>query len=219
MQIKFLNFAISSSENSANHPSALTLRGDFSYNIALLLGANIPAGGNKMFNKASDTLSDYYYFQADIKGNSSVPDMSGTARFYPWLDGTMVEIELTGMPTRNEPFAVHIHEGAVCEPETFTSAGMHLKSTDVELEVSPERHDTNIKSTQNHPGHMGDLPSIFSNNGYAYMATYTDRFIPRQVEGRTVIVHSSPDTFTSTDTFGSRIACGVIRRMEISKSL
>ena len=50
-----------------------------------------------MFNKASDTLSDYYYFQADIKGNSSVPDMSGTARFYPWLDGTMVEIELTGM--------------------------------------------------------------------------------------------------------------------------
>lgn len=148
-----------------------------------------------MFNKASDTLSDYYYFQADIKGNSSVPDMSGTARFYPWLDGTMVEIELTGMPTRNEPFAVHIHEGAVCEPEAFTSAGMHLKSTDVELEVSPERHDTNIKSTQNHPGHMGDLPSIFSNNGYAYMATYTDRFIPRQVEGRTVIVHSSPRHF------------------------
>ena len=105
-----------------------------------------------MFNKASDTLSDYYYFQADIKGNSSVPDMSGTARFYPWLDGTMVEIELTGMPTRNEPFAVHIHEGAVCEPEAFTSAGMHLKSTDVEFEVSPERHETNIKSTQNHPG-------------------------------------------------------------------
>ena len=131
-----------------------------------------------MFNKASDTLSDYYYFQADVKGNSSVPDMSGTARFYPWLDSTMSEFE-----------------------------------------VSPERHDTNIKSTQNHPGHMGDLPSIFSNNGYAYMATYTDRFIPRQVEGRTVIVHSSPDTFTSTDTFGSRIACGVIRRMEISKSL
>lgn len=98
-----------------------------------------------MFNKASDTLSDYYYFQADIKGNSSVPDMSGTARFYPWLDGTMVEIELTGMPTRNEPFAVHIHEGAVCEPEAFTSAGMHLKNTDVELEVSPERHETNIK--------------------------------------------------------------------------
>ena len=125
-----------------------------------------------MFNKASDTLSDYYYFQADIKGNSSVPDMSGTARFYPWLDGTMVEIELTGMPTRNEPFAVHIHDGAVCEPEAFTSAGMHLKNTDVELEVSPERHETNIKSTQNHPGHMGDLPSIFSNNGYAYMAEW-----------------------------------------------
>lgn len=105
-----------------------------------------------MFNKASDTLSDYYYFQADIKGNSSVPDMSGTARFYPWLDGTMVEIELTGMPTRNEPFAVHIHEGAVCEPEAFTSAGMHLKNTDVELEVSPERHETNIKTRRIIPG-------------------------------------------------------------------
>ena len=55
-----------------------------------------------MFKKASDILSDYYYFQADINGNSSAPDMSGTARFYPWLDGTMVEIELSGMPARNE---------------------------------------------------------------------------------------------------------------------
>lgn len=90
-----------------------------------------------MFNKASDTLSDYYYFQADIKGNSSVPDMSGTARFYPWLDGTMVEIELTGMPTRNEPFAVHIHEGTVCEPEAFTSAGMHLKTRMSSLKYRP----------------------------------------------------------------------------------
>ena len=69
-----------------------------------------------MFNQASDTLSDYYYFQADIKGNSSVPDMSGTVRFYPWLDGTMVEIELTGMPTRNEPFAVHITRAQCANP-------------------------------------------------------------------------------------------------------
>lgn len=63
--------------------------------------------------------------------------MSGTARFYPWLDGTMVEIELTGMPTRNEPFAVHIHEGAVCEPEAFTSAGMHLKTRMSSLKYRP----------------------------------------------------------------------------------
>lgn len=26
-----------------------------------------------MFKKASDILSDYYYFQADINGNSSAP--------------------------------------------------------------------------------------------------------------------------------------------------
>ncbi|MGN0545116.1 MAG: superoxide dismutase family protein [Acutalibacteraceae bacterium] len=171
-----------------------------------------------MFNKASDALSDYYYFQADVKGNSTVPDMSGTVRFYPWLDGTMVEMELTGLPTREAPFAVHIHEGAVCEPNEFKSAGPHLVSTDVELTVSPENHAANIKSSQKHPGHMGDLPSIFSNNGYAYMATYTDRFIPQQVNGRTVIIHSSPDSFTDTSSFGTRIACGVIHGMEVSRS-
>ena len=154
-----------------------------------------------MFKKASDILSDYYYFQADISGNSSAPDMSGTARFYPWLDGTMVEIELSGMPARNEPFAVHIHEDAFCEPEENVD--------------TPER----CAATAKHLGDTITLPGVFSNNGYAYMATYTDRFIPQQAEGRTVIIHSSPDSFTSTDTFGNRIACGIIRRMEVGKSL
>ena len=154
-----------------------------------------------MFKKASYILSDYYFFKADINGNSSAPDMSGTARFYPWLDGTMVEIELSGMPARNEPFAVHIHEDAFCEPE--------------EHEDTPER----CAATAKHLEDTITLPGVFSNNGYAYMATYTDRFIPQQAEGRTVIIHSSPDSFTSTDTFGNRIACGIIRRMEVGKSL
>ena len=88
--------------------------------------------------------------------------MSGTARFYPWLDGTMVEIELSGMPARNEPFAVHIHEDAFCEPEENVD--------------TPER----CAATAKHSGYTITLPGVFSNNGYAYMATYTDRFIPQQ---------------------------------------
>lgn len=171
-----------------------------------------------MFNKASAALSDYYYFQADIAGNSSAPDLRGTARFYPWLEGTMVEIELTGLPNRAEPFALHIHNGAVCEPDDFLSAGEHLQSTDIETEVSPENHVTNLRNAPRHPAHIGDLPSIFSNNGYAYMATYTDRFIPQQVNGRTVIVHRSFDDFRTqpSGNSGSRIACGVIHGMEHS---
>ena len=112
----------------------------------------------------------------------------------------MVEIELSGMPARNEPFAVHIHEDAFCEPE--------------EHEDTPER----CAATAKHLEDTITLPGVFSNNGYAYMATYTDRFIPQQAEGRTVIIHSSPDSFASTDTFGNRIACGIIRRMEVGKS-
>ncbi len=171
-----------------------------------------------MFNKASDTLSNYYYFQADIAGNSTAPDLSGTVRFYPWLDGTMVEIELVGLPNRAEPFAVHIHEGGACDLDDFTSAGDHLESTDIELEVSPERHMTNLKNAPRHPAHTGDLPSVFSNNGYSYMATYTDRFIPQQVNGRTVIIHGSPDDFRTSPSgnAGNRIACGVIYGMEQS---
>ena len=49
-------------------------------------------------------------------------------------------------------------------------------------------------------------------NGYAFSAFLTDRFTVKEIVGRTVIMHSSPDDFTSqpSGNAGEKIACGEI---------
>ncbi|MFQ7398750.1 MAG: superoxide dismutase family protein, partial [Neglectibacter sp.] len=51
------------------------------------------------------------------------------------------------------------------------------------------------------------------NHGYAWSAFLTSRFTIRQVLGRTLIIHGSPDDFTTqpAGNSGKRIACGEIR--------
>lgn len=65
-----------------------------------------------------------------------------------------------------------------------------------------------------HPNHKGDLPVLFSSEGDAFMVFCTNRFRVSDVIGRTVIVHLSPDDYTSqpAGNSGERIACGVIRK-------
>lgn len=64
-----------------------------------------------------------------------------------------------------------------------------------------------------HPNHAGDLPPLLSNNGYAFLGFYTNRFHPEDVIGRTIIIHVNPDDFVSqpSGNAGEMIACGVIR--------
>ena len=65
-----------------------------------------------------------------------------------------------------------------------------------------------------HPHHAGDLPPLFGCAGRALLAVYTDRFRVPEILGRTVVIHSGPDDFTSqpAGNSGSKIACSVIRR-------
>lgn len=65
-----------------------------------------------------------------------------------------------------------------------------------------------------HPYHAGDLPPLFGNRGIAWSAFLTNRFQVRDVLGKTVIIHASPDDFTSqpAGNSGKKIACGVIVR-------
>lgn len=64
------------------------------------------------------------------------------------------------------------------------------------------------------PAHAGDLPPLFNNKGYAIQMLLTDRFTVEEIIGRTVILHSGPDDFTSqpVGNAGVKIACGVIYR-------
>ena len=141
---------------------------------------------------------------AKIVGGPSHPGISGRVDFFPANNGVLVVAEVRGLPMKDEAcpaevFAFHIHEGSNCTgnaDDPFSNVGAHF----------------NPKSCP-HPAHAGDLPPLFGNEGYAFMVVYTDRFSVRDVIGRTIIIHSKPDDFTTqpSGNSGQKIACGQIK--------
>lgn len=144
---------------------------------------------------------------AEIKGAPNHASISGMVRFYSSGAGVLINAEVYGLPSSSDPCApyihgFHIHEGGSCtgtETEPFANAGTHY----------------NPHSCQ-HPEHAGDLPPLFSSDGFAWMLYYTKRFSLSEIMGKTVIIHENPDDFRTqpSGNSGSMIACGVIRRAE-----
>ena len=132
-----------------------------------------------------------------ITGNSPV----GAVFFYPYQSSTLVIADIEQLPHSSSPcssgiFGFHIHEGGSCEGADFSETKGHY---------NPAGCD--------HPHHAGDLPPLFECNGRAFLAVLTNRFQISDIIGRTVVIHSQPDDFTSqpAGNSGSKIACGVIR--------
>ena len=137
---------------------------------------------------------------AVILGGPEAPQLRGTVEFYARTDGTLVVAELQGLPQQTETgfWALHIHEGCSCLGADFSGTGGHFNPDN-----SP------------HPRHAGDLPPLLSVCGKAYMAVLTGRFHPGEIIGKTVVIHSGPDDFSSQPAGnpGRKIGCGVIRRV------
>ena len=138
---------------------------------------------------------------AQIIGGSRFPNIRGTVSFLPMGRNVLVTADIQGLPHSGDPcgggiFACHIHEGNACSGTDFSDTGGHFNPN-----ACP------------HPRHAGDLPPLFECGGRAFLAVMTDRFSIPDVVGRTVIIHSGPDDFTSqpAGNAGSKIACGVIR--------
>lgn len=146
---------------------------------------------------------------AEISGSPLAPGLSGSVLFKDVPGGTEVVVEVRGLPRYRSamngedpigPHGFHIHEHGNCalgNPEDpFQPAGGHW---------NPDN--------QPHGNHAGDFPVLFSNDGYALMAFFTNRFKPKDVVGRAVIIHQSPDDYRSQPAgkAGPRLACGVIR--------
>ncbi len=141
---------------------------------------------------------------AEITGNPGNAEINGMIRFYPVGAGVLVNAEVYGLPIsdtscRSDIFGFHVHEGHSCTGDSsdpYADAGQHLNPG-----MCP------------HPAHEGDLPPLFGNNGSAWMMYFTDRFKLSDLIGRTVIIHSSPDDFTTqpSGNSGSKIACGTIQ--------
>ncbi|MGN0527475.1 MAG: superoxide dismutase family protein [Acutalibacteraceae bacterium] len=141
---------------------------------------------------------------AFINGSPDFPQIKGRILFYGLPKGVIVRAEITGLPeSKNEcdspVFAFHIHGGSECSgnaKDPFANAGTHY---------NPEECP--------HPYHAGDLPPLFGADGKAFSAFLTDRFAVREILGKTVIIHSKPDDFTTqpSGNSGEKIACGIIK--------
>lgn len=143
---------------------------------------------------------------ASITGSKNYPCIWGTMQLYQTNTGVIVLTQVSGLPQSDIPcqervFGFHIHEGCDCSgnmDDPFADAMSHYNPNDCE-----------------HPYHAGDLPPLFGNNGTALSLFLTNRFSIDSVIGRTVIIHDHPDDFTTqpSGNSGTKIACGVIRRI------
>lgn len=142
--------------------------------------------------------------RAMLSGSPKYPGISGTVSFYQTRRGVLVAAEVAGLPEAaercgNAVFGFHIHSGGRCSGDSadpFADALAHYNPQECP-----------------HPAHAGDLPPLFSNHGDAFQVFLTDRVTVREIIGRTVIVHSQPDDFTSqpAGNAGAKIACGQIK--------
>ncbi len=138
-----------------------------------------------------------------IFGSPTYPDIRGIVYFYQLSNGVLLFAEVSGLPydqgtCASRIFGFHIHGGGACTGDSslpFANAGAHY---------NPDNCP--------HPYHAGDLPPLFGNNGLAFQSVFTDRFTVDEIIGRTVIVHISPDDFTTqpSGNSGEEIACGQI---------
>ena len=143
---------------------------------------------------------------AKIKGSNNYPNINGIAYFYKAKAGVLVLIQINGLPISDEIckkpiFAVHIHSGGSCtgnESDQFADSMTH--------------YNPHVCA---HPYHAGDMPPIFGVDGICFSAFLTNRFSIEEIIGKTIIIHSNPDDFTTqpSGNSGIKIACGVISTM------
>ena len=130
----------------------------------------------------------FYDAKAHIKGGKSYPKIDGIITFKDTKDGVLVSAKVTGLPQSKDActgrfFGLHIHEGTSCTgnlSDEFANAKAHLNTTNCP-----------------HPFHIGDLPPLIENNGYAYMSVLINKFKVKDIIGRVVIIHDLPDDFTT----------------------
>lgn len=147
-----------------------------------------------------------------ITGGPLAPEINGIVVFTEVPKGTEVYVKVNGLPPYQAgtaegnpigPHGFHIHENGSCEvgrrDEPFQAAGGHWNP-----------------NNQPHGNHAGDFPVLFSNDGFAAMSFFTNRFRVPDVIGKTVIIHQSPDDYRSqpAGNSGKRLACGIIQPLE-----
>ncbi len=130
----------------------------------------------------------FYDAKAHIKGGKLYPKIDGIVTFKETKNGVLVTAKISGLPQspndcKGNFFGFHIHGGMSCTgnlSDEFANAKSHLNPTNCP-----------------HPFHVGDLPPLIENNGYAYMSFLINKFKINDILGKVIIIHDSPDDFTT----------------------
>ncbi|NBI92699.1 superoxide dismutase family protein [Lachnospiraceae bacterium] len=137
-----------------------------------------------------------------VTGKETYSELSGLVKFYDTpYDGVLVEAEIFGLPNiatqgSSDFYGMHIHEFGDCSG-SYGKTGNHF----------------NPAGTF-HPAHAGDLIPLLGNQGYAWTSFYDKRFTIDEIIGKSVIIHSKRDDFSTQPSgdSGEKIGCGVIRK-------
>lgn len=126
--------------------------------------------------------------KAYIKGGKKFPNIDGLVTFKEVSNGVLLTAKIYGLPQSANNctgrfFGFHMHEGNSCTGNTddeFANAKSHLNTSNCP-----------------HPFHVGDLPPLIENNGYAYMSVLVNKFKIKDIIGKVIIIHDMPDDFTT----------------------
>ncbi len=162
--------------------------------------------GKGSVGSLSEIFGKAAHARAVLSGGREYPDIKGLVRFYMTNRGALVVAEIKGLPMAMTKcsrgvFGFHIHEGSSC------TGSASDQFADTKMHYNPEGCP--------HPYHAGDMPPLFSADGYAFLAFMSNSFTLGEIIGKTVVVHSMPDDFTTqpSGNSGVKIACGVIDKV------
>lgn len=143
--------------------------------------------------------------RATLLGSPMYPNIRGTVTFRQTARGVLISADISGLPEADGVcdgrfFGFHIHEGSECSgtaADPFANTLSHYNPSECP-----------------HPFHAGDLPPLLGASGHAVGVCLSDRFTVPEIIGKTVVIHSEPDDFSTqpAGNSGIKIACGEIRQ-------
>lgn len=141
------------------------------------------------------------FARAELAGGSCCKGLRGWVSFYDGGGGVLVSARVMNLPDEDSFLGFHLHAGGECSGNNFD-----------EFAAAGEHYNPKLIT---HPNHSGDFPPLLNCSGYAFLEFFTNRLIPNEIIGKTIVIHSGRDDFTTQPSgdSGKKIACGVVKKI------
>ncbi|NIP38539.1 MAG: superoxide dismutase family protein [Candidatus Dadabacteria bacterium] len=148
---------------------------------------------------------------AKSKIKNSSGEVVGFATFIENSQGVSISVQVQNLTTGSH--GIHIHQKGRCEAPDFKSAGGHF---------NPFGKSHGTKNPEGY--HLGDLGniqigpdgtgSLLVNSPLSTLGDGKNSLLKK--DGTSIVIHSGPDDLVSdpSGNAGSRVACGIIRKLK-----